>query len=86
MRLLPRMLKQARPIDVFIHDSVHNEKYMTFEIEHALDAMRPGGVLLVDDVGESNSFRRVAAHGGLRDWWICGHETKTSAFAVGVKR
>lgn len=86
MRLLPRMLNQARPIDVFVHDSVHDENYMTFEIEHALEAMRPGGVLLVDDVGESDSFGRVAAQGNLRQWWICRHESKTGAFAVAVKR
>ncbi len=86
IRLLPRMLRQAAPVDLFLHDSVHDERYMTFEIEHALGALRSGGVLVVDDITASNSFASAVTASGIVRSWVCPHENKESSFGIAVKR
>jgi hypothetical protein len=50
---------------MFVHDSRHTERNVLFELDHAWNATKPGGVLLVDDVDLNrglDSFR--AAHRG----------------------
>jgi Methyltransferase domain len=55
-RRLPRLLEDISPIDVFLHDSLHTRKNMAFEIEAAWAALRPGGVLFVDDADDNSAF------------------------------
>ncbi len=49
-RRLGKLLAQLGQIDLFIHDSRHSERNLLFELDHAWDATRPGGVLVADDV------------------------------------
>jgi len=55
-RCLPRLLKQLGEIDLFIHDSLHTERNVRFEIEHAWKALSDGGVMLVDDIDANHAF------------------------------
>ena len=84
-RLLPRMLKDAAPVDIFVHDSVHDDGYMTFEIESALRSMRRGGVLVVDDVDHGHAFEDAVGRGRFSDWYLCPHENKSGVFGIAVK-
>lgn len=49
-RRLPRLLARLGEIDLFIHDSRHTQRNLLFELDHAWSALRPGAVLLADDV------------------------------------
>ncbi len=49
-RRLPKLLSELGQIDLFIHDSLHSERNVVFELEHAWAALRPGGAIVVDDV------------------------------------
>ncbi|HSD25583.1 MAG TPA: class I SAM-dependent methyltransferase [Solirubrobacterales bacterium] len=49
-RRLGKLLAQLGEIDLFIHDSRHSERNLLFELHHAWGAMKPGGVLVADDV------------------------------------
>jgi len=49
-RRLPGLLRQLGQIDLFIHDSMHTEDNVRFELEHAWSALAPGGALVADDV------------------------------------
>jgi predicted O-methyltransferase YrrM len=48
--LLPRALTELGTIDVFFHDSLHSEEHMLFELNEAWPSVRPGGVVVADDI------------------------------------
>lgn len=48
--LLPQLLAELGSLDVFIHDSQHTYDHMMFEYEQAYPRIRPGGILISDDV------------------------------------
>lgn len=47
---LPGVLARVGTLDVFIHDSLHTTRHMLFEYRHAWPRLRPGGVLISDDI------------------------------------
>jgi hypothetical protein len=53
---LPKLLAQLGKIDLFIHDSLHSERNVRFELDRAWAALRPGGALVVDDVDANWGF------------------------------
>jgi|SRR5579862_4372123 len=56
-RRLPPLLSQLGQIDLFIHDSMHSERNVRFELDRAWAALRPGGAIIVDDVDANWGFR-----------------------------
>jgi hypothetical protein len=56
-RQLPGLLSRLGQIDLFIHDSLHSERNVRFELDRAWRALKPGGVLVVDDVDANWGFR-----------------------------
>jgi len=55
-RRLPGLLSRLGEIDLFIHDSLHSERNVLFELDRAWAAIRPGGAIVVDDVDANNGF------------------------------
>jgi predicted O-methyltransferase YrrM len=55
-QVLPPLLSQHRPIDMFIHDSLHTYEHMLWEFEAAYPTLRPGGLLLSDDALWNSAF------------------------------
>jgi Methyltransferase domain len=73
-RRLPGLLSQLGLIDLFIHDSLHSAHNVRFEMEQAWAALRPGGVIVVDDIDVNRSFRSFTqAHPGNQSM-ICEAE------------
>src|SRR6266487_61510 len=58
---LPPLLERLGTVDVFMHDSEHSFDCMWFEFNAAWPALRPGGVLVSDDVNSTEAFGRFAA-------------------------
>jgi predicted O-methyltransferase YrrM len=58
--LLPRILREELPAapDLFLHDSLHTTRNMTFEYHAAWEKMASGGILLSDDIHMSKAFAR----------------------------
>jgi Methyltransferase domain len=56
-RRLPALLSRLGQIDLFIHDSLHSESNVRFELDRAWAALGPIGALVVDDVDANNGFR-----------------------------
>lgn len=52
-RLLPQF---SEGLQIFLHDSLHSEEHMTFELEWAYERLRSGGLILCDDVNENTAF------------------------------
>jgi Methyltransferase domain len=57
---LPPLLDRLGTIDSFMHDSEHSFDCMWFEFNAAWPHLRPGGVLLSDDVNSTEAFPRFA--------------------------
>jgi len=57
---LPPLLERLGTIDSFMHDSEHSFECMWFEFNQAWPALRPGGVLVSDDVNSTEAFSRFA--------------------------
>ena len=73
-RRLAKLLAQLGEIDLFIHDSRHSERNLLFELDHAWGALKPGGVLVADDVDLNcglHSF--LDSHPG-QEWCVCHAE------------
>lgn len=59
-RELPRLLAELEGIDLFLHDSEHSLPCMMFEFELAWEWLRPGGVLVSDDIDRNDAFELFA--------------------------
>jgi Methyltransferase domain len=55
-RRLPALLSKLGEVDLFIHDSLHSERNVRFEIDRAWCALRPGGAIIVDDIDVNWGF------------------------------
>jgi hypothetical protein len=55
-RRLPKLLSCLGEIDLFIHDSLHSERNVRFEIDRAWAALSPKGALVVDDIDANWGF------------------------------
>jgi Methyltransferase domain len=58
---LPPLLQRLGTVDSFMHDSEHSFDCMWFEFNAAWPHLRPGGLLLSDDVNSTPAFSRFAA-------------------------
>jgi predicted O-methyltransferase YrrM len=56
-RRLPGLLAKLGGIDLFIHDSLHSQRNVLFELERAWANVRRGGVVMVDDVDVNTAFQ-----------------------------
>jgi len=72
---LPGLLAELGAIDLFVHDSLHTGRNQKFELESAWGALRPGGVVVVDDIDHSLAFAAFAAAAGPRPWLAARHVT-----------
>lgn len=51
---LPPLVDKVGHVEMFIHDSLHTATNTLFEMERTASVMSQGGVILVDDIGESH--------------------------------
>ena len=56
-RRLPGLLSRLGQIDLFVHDSLHSERNVRFELDRAWVALNKGGALVVDDVDANNGYQ-----------------------------
>jgi hypothetical protein len=55
-RRLPALPRKLGQIDLFIHDSLHSERDVRFELDRAWPILRPGGAIVVDDIDANDGF------------------------------
>lgn len=68
-RTLPQVLVETHGLDVFVHDSLHTYAHMKWELSQAMDALRPGGVLIVDDIEGNRAFVETTRDPRVGAWF-----------------
>lgn len=75
-----RLVADLGPIDMFFHDSDHNERWMAYEFSTVLPTISRGGVLCSDDVQLNRSFVNAVASTGEPVVLLDG--SKASGFCI----
>jgi predicted O-methyltransferase YrrM len=81
-KVLPTLLEDVAPIDLFLHDANHAYSAQLREYRAAWPYLRSGGVLASDDVGNP-AFVEFAAEVGARPYLVPGSRPES---AVGLLR
>jgi len=84
-RCLPPVLREAGQIGLFIHDSLHSTRNVRWELTTAWQALRPGGVVVVDDVDFNWGFDLFLAAGEDRRPLWCMADDGQRLFALARK-
>lgn len=83
-RALPHIVR-GHIVDIFVHDSLHTYRNMRREFDVAWPRIRPGGVLVSDDVDGNPAFDELRLR-GPRYWQVIRQERKPDAlFGIAVK-
>ena len=73
-RRLPSLLSQLGEIDLFVHDSLHSERNVRFEMDRAWAALRPCGAIVVDDIDVNRGFHTFTQSFSGYDSIVCEAE------------
>ena len=84
-RLLPPLLRQLGPIDFFLHDSLHTYEHMKLEFAAGWAALRPGGLLMSDDVEGNTAFLEHATRSDVRASVVMRFSEGDALFGIAVK-
>jgi len=84
-RLLAPLLRQLGTIDFFLHDSLHTHEHMKLEFTAAWAALRPGGLLMSDDIEGNRAFLELAARPDVRVAVVMKFSEGDALFGVAVK-
>jgi hypothetical protein len=72
------LLNQLGSIGLFLHDSLHTEETMRFELTSAWSRLCDGGVIVADDIGTNWAFSRLAKETGATT--VVGERTRGGDF------
>jgi hypothetical protein len=81
-RRLPQLLEQLGTIDLFIHDSRHTHRNVSFELALAWSALNPGGFLLADDVHCNAAFAQSVGRFGRPPAIVCASDDEQGSFGL----
>lgn len=73
-RRLRALLSKLGQIDMFVHDSLHSERNVRFELDQAWKILRPGGAAVVDDVDANDGFHSFVESFPGHPWMVCEAE------------
>ena len=82
---LPHVLANLQRLDLFVHDSLHTERNLRFELDSAWPLVRPGGVVVVDDIDHSLGFRRFVEWAAPSAWFAARKVTGRGLWGVAIK-
>ena len=85
-RLLEPLLANLGAIDIFIHDSLHTYENMKQEFAAAWPVIRPGGVLISDDIEGNTAFQELSGSLDVESSVVIAETQKNSFFGIAVKK
>lgn len=84
-RLLPELLPLVGQIDLFVQDSLHTYRTITDEMSMVWPFLKPGGVVIADDVGNNCAFENFAKRMNPSACVVVQELYKDSMFGILVK-
>jgi predicted O-methyltransferase YrrM len=72
------------PVDLFVHDSLHTYQNMRREFEQVWSRLRPGGLLVSDDIQGNSAFLELRGK-AISYWRAVQQDGKAALFGVLVK-
>lgn len=84
-RVLPALLPSLKNVDLFVHDSLHTYRHMTFEFQAVWPFLRPGGILISDDIGLNKAFQDFNSKSNPTFSAVVKEEDKDAQFGILVK-
>jgi predicted O-methyltransferase YrrM len=73
-RVLPDLLEKLETVDLFLHDSLHTERNVLFEVGQAYRFLRHGGFVVIDDIDANWGFRALMTRYPGDRFLICQSE------------
>jgi hypothetical protein len=83
-RLRPLLATLPHP-DLFVHDSLHTGRNLRFELDSVWPVVRPGGVVVVDDIDHNLGFQTFIERAEARAWFASTKVTGRGLWGVAVK-
>ncbi len=83
-RMLPPLIAEAGEVGLFVHDSLHTARNTLFEMEQAASVMRPGGVMLIDDIRGHDGFATFAKRHPEYTTVLCSTADRMAGFGIAV--
>jgi hypothetical protein len=71
---LPKLLSKLDQVDLFIHDSLHSERNVRFELDRVWKRLAAGGAVVVDDVDANRGFQSFTQASSGHRSMICEAE------------
>lgn len=84
-RVLSPLLARLGSIDLFIHDSLHTYRNMRREFETVWPHLRPGGVLISDDVEGNAAFQELAERSDIANFAVVQEQGKDALLGIAIK-
>ena len=73
-RRLPPLLAKLKGIGMFVHDSLHSERNVRFELDRIWPLLAPGGIVVVDDVDANSGFHTFIESFSIQNALVCDAE------------
>jgi hypothetical protein len=84
-RKLEPLIHELREVDLFVHDSLHTEENVRFELTTTWAALVPGGAVLADDIQENAAFEEFARSAAPGRMVVGAAESKPATFGIAIK-
>jgi hypothetical protein len=85
-QLLPGIVRDAAPLDVFLHDGLHTLPTMSFDLRVGGAAVKSPGAVLCDDAESNPAFANWAAKANPAYWTLVETEFAGHHFGLAVLR
>jgi predicted O-methyltransferase YrrM len=82
---LPRIMREVAQLDLFLHDSLHTQRNLCFELDVIWPALRAGGVAVVDDIDHSLGFMEFVGRAKPAVWIAAQHVTGDGLWGIAIK-
>jgi hypothetical protein len=83
-RLLPQLLNDVKVVDIFIHDSLHTAKHMSWELDLATERLPRPACVIADDVECNRAWQDWTARRDPSYSAVAEEEAKSGLFGVGL--
>jgi hypothetical protein len=79
---LDPLLERLGSIDIFVHDSLHTERNLRYELDRAWRSLEPGGAVLLDDVDYNPGLSTFVGREPSARWVVARHDDGRRLFGI----